>query len=176
MLLAVTPSREVMPVPSFPRVIIASDRVWIGVPVDAGAMMSGISIRVCLIGVVPAVIGEPVDVVPPDPFPTSTDLVIAPAPGAGGMPGFIEAGLTVIRSAALDVIGRPPGPVPASWISTGKVPAFEGVHCSKVTVRRWCGNRTPRFLVATTLFSIFRVPRTSLKLWLKGFVTVKARL
>src|SRR5438874_1675119 len=169
MLLAVTPSREFMPAPRVPRVIIAIDRVWIGAPEDAGAMMRGISIRVCVIP--PAIIGELVDEVP-EPFPISTDLV----PGPDGRPGFIAAALTVILSVAVDVSARPPGPVPASWISTGNVPGFEGVHCSKVTVRRWRGKRTPRFLVATVRFSIFSVPRTLLKLWLKGFVTVNARL
>src|SRR5439155_17786668 len=126
----------------------------------------------------PAVIEERVEAVVPEAFPTSTDLVVAPAAvtGAGSAPARIAAALTVILSTAVEVSRRPPGPLPASSIRTGKVPSFEGVHCSKVTVRRWRGKRTPRLLVATILFSIFSVPRTSLKLWSNGFITVNARL
>src|SRR5438876_995891 len=68
------------------------------------------------------------------------------------------------------------GAADVSSMRTGNVPGLGGVHCSNVTVRRCRGKRTPRLFVATILFSTFSVPRTSLNMWSKGFVTVKARL
>ena len=99
-------------------------------------------------------------------------LVAAPLATSPGS----AAAFTVILSVAVDVKGRPPGPLPASSMRTGNVPGLGGVHCSNVTVRRCRGKRTPRLFVATILFSTFSVPRTSLNMWSKGFVTVKARL
>src|SRR5205809_7882947 len=168
MLFAVTPSRDMLRANLFPR-IRPSDRVWAGAA-DVSAMTRGVSMRV--LGMEPvARAGRPASMAP-EPFPTSTDLVAAPLATSPGR----AAAFTVILSVAVDVKGRPPGPLPASSMRTGNVPGLGGVHCSNVTVRRCRGKRTPRLFVATILFSTFSVPRTSLNMWSKGFVTVKARL